>query len=135
LDLKLLGQGDHTKYLHAHPRKWQSVVDGFEKIGAIGRQRNVPILLLIFPMTKEPWADYPYRNLHQQVANAAIAKNIQVLDLYDYFSRFSPEKLMVVPGDSHPSKFGHELAARAVYQWIIDNERSLSFLTHNGSEF
>jgi hypothetical protein len=35
---------------------------------------------------------------------------------------------MVVPGDSHPSKFAHEIAARAIYQWMRTNRNLFAFL-------
>ena len=127
LEIKVLGEGDYIKYLHAHHQKWQSVVEGLEKIGTLGQKRKIPILLLIFPMTGKSWTVYPYRNLHQQVANIAKEKDLKVLDLYDYFSQFHPEELMVAPRDAHPSKFGHELTARAIYQWMLANNHLFYF--------
>jgi lysophospholipase L1-like esterase len=128
-EIRVLGKGDHIQYLHAHQQKWQSVVEGLDRISTIGRERRIPILLLIFPMTKEPWKAYPYRNVHQQVAKIAREKNLEMLDLYDDFSQFPPQQLMVVPGDSHPSKFANEIAARAVYQWMLANKHLFTFLS------
>lgn len=118
LEVQWLGEGDYIRYLHASARKWRSVVEGFEKIGALGRARKIPVLLLIFPWTNGPWADYPYGDLHRQVAAAAKANRIEVLDLLGAYSELPPERLMVEAGDAHPSKLGHEIAARAIREWM-----------------
>jgi lysophospholipase L1-like esterase len=127
-EIQTLGNGDHIQYLHAHPRKWQSVVDALGRISSIGQERGIPVLLLIFPMTNGSWTGYPYGNVHQQIANIAREKNLEVLDLYDDFSRFPARDLMVVPGDAHPSKLAHELAAQAVYRWMMAREHLFGFL-------
>jgi lysophospholipase L1-like esterase len=130
-DIMLLGKGDYIEYLHAHQLKWQSVVEGLNKIGSIAKERNIPVLLLIFPMTRKSWTDYPYRKLHEQVGNTAKEKGLYLIDLYDHFSQYPPEDLMVAPGDSHPSRLGHELTAHAIYQWICVNHHLFSFLSHS----
>jgi len=39
-------------------------------------------------------------------------------DLLDRFSEHTPRAMRVRHGDPHPSPFGHEVAAEAIYDWI-----------------
>jgi len=124
-DIQKYGNGDYFRYLHsANGRKWQSVVDSLEEIISIAETKNIPVLLVIFPITENaPWTEYPYLDLHQQIANTARETGICVIDLFENFSLYPGHSLMVGPyvGDPHPHRFGHELAASAIYEWIAEN--------------
>lgn len=122
-EIDAFGEGDYYRYLHSADRpKWQSVVEGFGQIGRTARESGVPVVLLIFPVTADnPWKDYPYADLHQQVADAAEEKGFFVIDLLKQFSEYPPRELMVGPINPHPSELGHETTAQAVYQWVLAN--------------
>lgn len=148
-DIRKYGDGNYIKYLHtANRQKWQNVVTSFEDIKSVAAARNVPVLLVIFPLIggslwaqNEPrsmqdswWADYPLLELHKQVAGMANEKDISVLDLYENFLRYSDKQLKVSPSDGHPSKIGHEVAAHAIYQWLMMNKEKLYFSRSGNSE-
>jgi hypothetical protein len=128
LDIRRFGGGDYLRYLHSPQRaKWQGVVEAFHRMAAMAHARNCPVLLLIFPATRaEGWATYPYRDLHQQVTSAARGAGFDVIDLYDVFSRYAPKDVMLSPKDDHPTPLGHELAAAAIHQWMLDHEKLLA---------
>ena len=119
VDILRLGNGDYFRYLHEHPEKWSSVVESFRKIGSISKNKEIPVLVVIFPMIREEHGKYPYRDLHRKVAHAAIQNDLQVLDLYDVFSNYAPSEVILGPPDPHPSEFGHQLAAKAIFDWMI----------------
>ena len=135
-DVKKYGAGDYYRYLHAtNGQKWQSVVSSLEEIKSVAAEKKIPVLLSIFPITgNRSWADYPYKDLHQQVINIANEKGIYVVDLYENFSQYPSQVLMVSPVDNHPSKLGHEVAAYAIYQWIVANKEKLIFFRPENSE-
>lgn len=119
-DIAVLGRGDYYRYLHSPKhRKWKSVVKAFKEIDKLTRMRKIPVLLIIFPITThESWANYPYLDLHGQVASAAKASGLYVIDLFERFSRHPPVEMMVNPGNNHPGETAHEIAAAAIFQWI-----------------
>ena len=117
-DKRRLGRRDYYRYLHAHPRKWRSVVDGFEEIGAMAREKGIPALVVIFPETLRRWSPYLYEDLHHLVADTATQKGLHVPDLYDTFSAFPAADLALSPDDHHPSRLAHELAAKAISNWM-----------------
>jgi lysophospholipase L1-like esterase len=116
IDVWIDGGGDYLRYLHAPGgKKWRSVVAAFGKIGALTRERDTRVLVVVFPMIPtEEWAGYPYRDLHQQVAQAARAERFEVVDLLPVFLPVPPRDLRVSGEDGHPNALGHDLAARAI---------------------
>lgn len=135
-DIKKYGAGNYFRYLHAtNGQKWQSVVVSLEEMKSVSAKRKIPILLVIFPVTKNrSWADYPYQDLHQQVTDITNKNGIYVLDLYEDFSQYHSQELMVGPHDNHPSKIGHEVAAYAIYQWIVVNKEKIIVARSENSE-
>lgn len=121
-DIQRYGAGDYFRYLHAKDLKyWQSVVAAFTRISEVAETNNIPVLLVIFPRTSQIGPDYSYQDIHQQIAQTAKGRNIQVLDLLDSFMPHTRQALMVKPDDAHPSELGHEIAAGAIYEWLGQN--------------
>ena len=94
-DVKKLGGGDYYIYLHNDERKWQSVVSGFESISNAAREKNIPVLLIIFPIIENEgfWENYKYKDLHKKAENLASENGFYVIDLYDYYSKYLPQDL------------------------------------------
>lgn len=117
------GGGDYYRFLHApETEHWQSVLRAFAQIQRTANGLEAPVLVVIFPVTQDrPWADYPYRDLHRQVADAARAHGFHVLDLLGPFAERPGQELMARSWDNHPSVTGHAVAARAIQRWIVAN--------------
>ena len=132
-DLKTLGNGDYYIYLHNDRRKWQSVVSGFKQIRIDAMEKDIPVLLVVFPImehegtkTKEDfWDTYKYKDLHERVSLLGAENGFYVIDLYDYYSQYKPIDLKSAPNNHHPSKLGHQVAAQAILNWIIENNKLL----------
>jgi hypothetical protein len=115
--VKEWGGGDYYRYLH-YPQgdKWRSVVEGFGEIAAFSRESRIPVLLVIFPaFPPDKWDGYRYADIHQQVADAARAAGLEVLDLLPVYRQTAqPAKLWAAKNDDHPSVLGHRIAANAI---------------------
>lgn len=111
---------DYYEYLHYDQSpQWRSVIEAFTDIREATRERDIPLLLVIFPNTRDaPWAEYPYEHLHRQVTRAALENSFAVIDLLGAYSGQAPAGLMIREGDSHPTQQGHEFAARAILDWL-----------------
>jgi len=120
LEVQLWGGGDYYRYLHAPGRQnWDSVVLALDDIRTLAESQQVPVLVVIFPdMRRRRWTDYPYADLHDQVAEVSRERGFAVIDLLDRFSEHTPRSMRVRHGDPHPSPLGHEVAAEAIYEWI-----------------
>jgi lysophospholipase L1-like esterase len=120
LDVRLRGGGDYYRYLHADGHKqWESVVGAFADIHQMTAEQQIPVLVVIFPERPEKrWGSYLYEDLHQQVAEAARANEFAVIDLLPRFKKHRARRMRVRQSDSHPSDWGHSVAADAIYQWM-----------------
>ena len=45
--------------------------------------------------------------------------NFYFLDLYPTFEPYGPKKFRLNVFDSHPNELGHEMAAKAIYDFLI----------------
>ena len=122
LEVQLWGGGDYFRYLHARDRRyWQSVVSGMDGIRRLAEGQEIPVLVVIFPekpSIREEWQDYPYTEIHHQVAEMSRQQGFAVIDLLDRFSEFPARTMRVRRNDPHPSRQAHQVAAAAIHEWI-----------------
>lgn len=113
--IRRYGNGDYIRSLHADPRWWGNVVSAFGSIRESARSAGSRVLVVIFPMNRfEEWAEYPYADVHQQVAGTAAAHGFDVLDLLPVFAARRPSELRLTSSDAHPNEEGHRLVAEAI---------------------
>jgi lysophospholipase L1-like esterase len=106
---------------------WREVVHGFARIAAWARPRQVPVVVVIFPLLLDETdarVQAPLLGrLHGQVRAAAVREGFHVLDLAPVFARFEAAELREIPGDQiHPNERGHELAAGEILH-LLRTER------------
>lgn len=128
LDEQRLGGGDYYRWLHNESTpEWKSVPQAFARMREVCAARSLKVVLAIFPTFKnyERWPDYPYGELHAQVRRAAQEQQFVVLDLLDVYraSGESPARIKFDP--DHPGAVGHELAARALLQLLLERHEEL----------
>jgi lysophospholipase L1-like esterase len=117
------GAVDWTRLYDPAGPGWRQVVQGFDRIAAWAKPRQVPVVIVIFPLlldVPDAQAQAPLLGrLHGQVRAAAAHEGFYVLDLAPLFARFTAEELREIPGDQlHPNPRGHELAARAIQELL-----------------
>ena len=120
-EVLLWGGGDYYRYLHSVGHdEWESVVAALGDIQELTEGQGIPVVVAIFPDTPMTrWSKYPYADLHRQVTEASREKGFAVIDLLDRFSEYPARTIRVRRGDPHPSPLGHEVAADAIYDWIV----------------
>ncbi len=128
LAVQLWGGGDYYRYLHLQNRHyWKSVVSGMDGIRRLADGQDIPVLVVIFPerpSIREEWQDYPYTEIHHQVAEMSRQQGFAVIDLLDRFSEFPARTMRVRRNDPHPSVQAHQVAAAMIHEWI-DQQSSL----------
>lgn len=113
------GGGNYTRYLHAEPRKWGSVVAAFARMHELAESDGFEIAVAIFPLIPaQSWKGYAFGAIHEQVAAAARGKRFGVIDLLPAFAAHPPEEISLDAEDRHPNRLGHEVAARAIFERI-----------------
>lgn len=120
---------------------WHSVQDSFKRIAEMTKEKNVPVILVIFPeldlMIKpklhfgfsikksnyDSYNKYPLNNIQKQIKDEGLLNGFEVLDITPYFEGIDPFSLMVIPevteeGDGHPNAKGNEIIAAVIYDYI-----------------
>lgn len=77
-------------------------------------------LVAIIPELHHADADYPFRHVHELVADLARRASLPVLDLTPAFTGVEPLSLWVSRGDAHPNARAHQLIATALYDALVD---------------
>ena len=115
-------QTDPAYWLHdPESLTWKAVQQAFSALGEISRQRQVPIVLLIFPEPDYSHLDpYPFEGIHQQVREEGEKNGFVVLDLLPLFREEHPERLRVSPEDGHPSPYAHALIAQQIFPLVLE---------------
>jgi hypothetical protein len=74
--------------------------------------------IVVYPMMYR-LDDYPLQPCHDQVMRMARDAGMPVLDLAPAFRGMNADSLHVHPLDHHPNARAHEIAARAIADWIV----------------
>ncbi len=83
---------------------------------------NRKCVVVIFPGLHD-FDNYYWEDEHFRVWDALEGLNCEVLDLFDHFSRYRADQLMIDPTDNtHPNSLGHKIAAEAVMDFLQTGE-------------
>ncbi|MCS6860426.1 MAG: SGNH/GDSL hydrolase family protein [Abditibacteriales bacterium] len=102
---------------------WRACQDALRKIADQAKQRDVPVVGMIFPMflpTKMDEASYQYTAVHKKVRAAMESAGMSVLDLRPVYAKFgrTGRSWWALPCDAHPSVEAHRVAAKALKEKI-----------------
>jgi hypothetical protein len=102
--------------LFEEERSWKGVVvAGFDRIAAVARPRDIPVVVAVFPLFV-PGADARYGRLYQQVVDEAERHGFVGVDLGRAAFQGEPLEALWKPSRDpiHPNAHAHTLAARAI---------------------
>jgi hypothetical protein len=113
--------GYKSMYADAAPG-WVAGRQALKSMGALCRERGVPLVVVIFPLFGNPLDErYPFPELHAKVAQAAAEAGAKVVDLLPAYRGLRWD-LLVVDGvdDEHPNEIAHRIAAGVVLHALDD---------------
>jgi len=102
--------------------RWISARNALKSARDITASRDVELVLMIFPMLWHLSDGYPFEAVHEFVAAAARELQIPVLDLLPEFRGYDGPELWVHPNNQHPNEIAHDVAGRALYAFLRDNQ-------------
>lgn len=92
----------------------------YELIG-ISKEKKIKILIVIFPEFHN-YEDYQFSKATEFVFEIANSLDVPVLDLLPYYINYDPESIWVSYEDAHPNILGHKIAAKYIYEKLIEEE-------------
>ena len=116
--------GDRTRYFRSIHTEGESAVrlrQGFDELAAIARERQLPVLVVIFPLFGSEAGVGPeaLADVHQLVAAQASQRGFGVLDLLPVYAgatrAFGTEMKLDF---MHPDALGQRVAATAIWSWL-----------------
>ena len=117
---------DCVDSFHDHSYKWQLTTGALDDIQAALDERDIPLLLVVFPFFWELNGDYPFASIHDVVGQYATDHGLPLLDLREAYSQFRGPELWVHATDQHPNEVGHRIAADAVHAYLLDHPELLA---------
>jgi hypothetical protein len=101
---------------------WRAARQALKAMGALCRERDVPLVVAIFPLFGNPLGeDYPFTVVHAKIAEAATEAGGRVVDLLPAYRGLRWE-LLVADGadDEHPNEIAHRIAAGVILHALDD---------------
>ncbi len=99
-------------YAEAVVEQKKALVAGFRTLRQILAARGIPGLVAVFPTFGNRFSNYPYRQLHAAVLEAAQDSGLLAVDLLDCFAGYDLRDVRV--DVVHPNPMGHRIAAHAI---------------------
>jgi lysophospholipase L1-like esterase len=116
-DVQRFGKGDVYRYLHAPDGPcWPRELEAMDRVRDVVRKREMHTLVAIFPAypREGDWSDYPWTDLHTQVAAAWQQRGFRVIDMLPVFAKSGAAPSELAVDSEHPNPRGHEIAAGAI---------------------
>ena len=93
----------------------KNLAGDFHSLAAMPSCRSV---LVLYPLMEGLEGPYPLTAAHERVADLARQAHLKVLDLAPVFAGMDTRSLQVHPADHHPNGKAHDIAARAIVDWL-----------------
>lgn len=97
--------------------EWQKNMESIKKIADIGKENNIPVLLIIIPIPAK-FNNYHLGDIHEKVKIESINNDLYVLDTLAYFQNQELNEITVSMYNPHLNKKGNEIIANAIYNEI-----------------
>ena len=86
---------------------------------SLAEGRKIEVALVIFPELFRLAGGYPFEHIHELVKSTCDQLGIDVLDLLDSYRGMKDSELWVHPSDHHPNEVAHEIAAKAIHDFLV----------------
>lgn len=97
---------------------WLKSRNALQHAAELLRERDIPLVLVVFPELHQLDASYPFAKVHDLVRGTADELSIPVLDLLDTYRGQVDHELWVHPTDHHPNAEAHRQAAEALHSFL-----------------
>lgn len=101
--------------------KWARCREALADIARHCRNRDVRLLVVVFPFLIGLDGSSPFQPIHDAVEAFCGEQGIAVLDLTDAFAGFDGPELWVHPTDPHPNEHAHARAAEAIAERLLSD--------------
>jgi len=97
---------------------WIESERALREVISLCRERDVPCIVVMFPLLFELSEDYPFQDIHRRVGEVVTGSDGHFIDLLPALTGRNPAELIVHPTDQHPNEKVHEIAGKLVAEEI-----------------
>lgn len=121
----------HPNYidLKIKSARWQEMKNELAEMAEVLADRNIPLLVVVFPMTYQLAHPETVSAAQQDILSFLSEKKIEYINLFPIFRRFLQAndfeyKKLIVKGirDSHPTATGHALVAEEIVKYMLNKK-------------
>jgi lysophospholipase L1-like esterase len=112
---------DGSLVLKYFPAPWEAAQAGMRAIKGIADDRELRLVVAVFPMVTQLNERYPLGGVHKIVGEFLESELIESVDLLSNFLGHEESDLWVHPTDQHPNKIGQRLIADGIHDYLKAN--------------
>ncbi|HBR13999.1 MAG TPA: hypothetical protein DD723_00440 [Candidatus Omnitrophica bacterium] len=101
---------------------WKMTMEAVSALAHYQKESGIPVYVMIFPlMYRLDDPAHPLLRIHAQLHQLMEGVDLPYFDLWPRLKRYKDTDLWVHPTDQHPNEIVHEIAARALVEFISAN--------------
>lgn len=101
------------------PPHWDKQMQRLRELRSAAARTGAAFGVVTFPYLHNLGPDYPFADVHEQLADFWKNEDVPYLDLLDALRHRSPGELTVNRFDAHPNELAHQLAADTIYKRLL----------------
>ncbi len=113
-------RGDVIANYYDDDEMWTALRFSLRDVKSLLQRRQIPGFVALFPEDLRELSRPTRIAIHEKLRAAFGAIEIPFVDLLDVYRREPLDKILIDPIDSHPSRYGHKIAARAICDALIE---------------
>lgn len=99
---------------------WLETQDALAAARAYSQRFDFELVVAVFPVLWKLSGDYPFVAIHEKVRRYVEGLGVPCLDLQPAFTGHDGPELWVHPNNQHPNEVAHDIAARALYAFLLE---------------
>lgn len=103
---------------HEDDEDWRLCRAALGDIQKMCADRNISLLVAMFPFFHNLDGDYPFQPVHDAVRDYCEKNTIHFLDLRESYRSYHGPELWAHPTDQHPNETAHGIAAQAIADYL-----------------
>ncbi|MGK0205811.1 MAG: hypothetical protein ACI9S9_004904, partial [Planctomycetota bacterium] len=112
---------DGSLVLKYFPAPWEAAKEGMRSIKKVAADRDLRLIIAVFPMVTQLNERYPLDGVHEIVGEFLKTEQIESVDLLSNFLGREESQLWVHPTDQHPNRIGQGLIAAGIRDYLKAN--------------
>ena len=110
----------HLKEVY-QSKNWDNELILFKEIKDLGKENNFKTAIVIFPILVDQANKFGLQETYYMIEEE-LNQDFLVLNLLEYYKNYNFKSLCISPWDAHPNEEGQEIAAKAMYDFLIEEK-------------